>query len=665
MRKYELGLLTRAKESNMSEGRVTAGLLAALLALSFVEVQGINIDISYETSSQEISNLTTIFAAATIVDDVYIGALVNQSVFDYLLENVLIVSGFLTLQNTSVVTTARGLRGVSTVSSSGIAILNNANLRDLDLSALQFLRGNLTISNNPHLETITMRSLLSIQGTFELNDLPMLKDLQLPRLSTVGGNMLFIGNGHLLDSLCGLSKLRANGVNGSVTAQGFSAIAYGNLGLFASSFPSLDACLGVTLSINTKAEYDEALALGTLGVDAMVGTVYISWPAITSLQLSNLLGRVKEIHGDITITTCLLLTSLSAAFQDLVIIHGSLTITRNLKLLSVSASKLNSIQGNLNVLENKELETIQMSKLLTIEGAMSIQDEAGLGSGVEHGLVFPVLTTSVSILLENLPQIQLVEFPTLESCETIAFTNMNQARSISINKISKVPGGIQYASMSLITSISMANLTQSGTIRIETMEKLITLALPKLDIINGDFVLDDLEKLASLCPTALVLANVAGLIEMTDVSRLREGPPALLATAGISGAANCPDLVPTDTTTTITQTSTTSSSVLSNVTIISETDCSSDGFSTGTLAGSIIGSFVIGSLFGMLAMFLCLYKSNSQEDQIRERLNVPAKQATVLEDSHTNDLILNALTDPTPGASSLHLQEADVNDIMY
>lgn len=182
---------------------------------------------------------------------------------------------------------------------------DNGNMLSLTFPKLTRIDQDMLVENNVALQSVHCPLLEAVGGALTLRLLPALSVVGMPRLATLGGNLV-VDECSSLRSLCQLG-LRAGGMNPSA-AVGITRspkITRGDPEIFRKAkIYAIEECRGVQIEVRSFDDFTNVQRVynTSLGITVDVGDVTLAWNAMKTVHLGQLLQRVTVIYGDLVIT---------------------------------------------------------------------------------------------------------------------------------------------------------------------------------------------------------------------------------------------------------------------------------------------------------------------------------------------------------------------------
>ena len=177
-------------------------------------------------------------------------------------------------------------------------------------------------------------------------------------------------------------------------------------------------------------------------------------------------------------------------------------------------------------------------------GVTKIQD-LFVRSGVDDTLlakfVGGVVEIAGTLLIEE-ASVVTPAFPKLEKVGTLQVTDNGNLRTLALPKVSRVDKAMVIQNNKLLGTIDIPAITEiGGEMTLRLMASLVVLGMPKLAILGGDYYVDALPLLRSMCGVGLEIKGVAptATITITNCPKITRGDPQIFGKARLFTIARC------------------------------------------------------------------------------------------------------------------------------
>jgi len=583
---------------------------------------------------------------------------------------------------------------------------DNGNMLSLTFPKLTRIDQDMLVENNVALQSVHCPLLEAVGGALTLRLLPALSVVGMPRLATLGGNLV-VDECSSLRSLCQLG-LRAGGMNPSA-AVGITRspkITRGDPEIFRKAkIYAIEECRGVQIEVRSFDDFTNVQRVynTSLGITVDVGDVTLAWNAMKTVHLGQLLQRVTVIYGDLVITGCNSLEALTTAttgLSYLTKVGGKFTVAGNEALKSIALPVLAVVESDFAMSNNNRLESIDLNRLREVRSRLSVENEKQLGSNPDvPGLKLDKLERVGGMSLKGLPRLPAVLLPQLATSTTqtgVSFTDLMAATHVTMDSLVTTTGGLRLTQLPKVATVSCNDLTSTGgDLAFSDLGAAQLLHFPNLTTVAGTLKIANCGALAKLCGMSKVSESTK--IQVTNSPALATGPVALLAKAGVT-AALCITTTTTTTTSTVTRTTTTTNTttpllqdtftpVVNTTTSTTTTtmfaNCDSccpaaaQSFTAVEFSFGMMGALILGSLFGVGTTICCLYASDRRERETNRVLSTQRLEPLDGPKTTYNKLGPSTAGHPGPSGSALPNIDStrmilandadgdDLGDIMY
>ena len=424
-----------------------------------------------------------------------------------------------------------GISPQNQTSEQGIEVTHNSMLSGLNLKALRLCGHALRISSNPAMTVLYIPSLYHVEEAFTVA-FTAVSSISARKLRQVGSALMIYGN----SAATTLNLPNLESISGITFLAGLPQLKYFSVGvkkinglrslliLSANSVPKVsfprltwsDSVIMVVQNIGVKSFEFPVLnvALGLL-FGQNVGMEGLSFPKLTITQFIQLTGEE---------------TATFVSFPVLVSVEGNVEIDELISLQSIRFPALATVE-NLRVIDCPAITLVQLPALTY----------ASLGLGFDNSsctqILLPELaSTSSSVFIAMLPNLQSLAFPKLQQAGNIQIYDSNVASGVidfpaltrltegsssstfqNLNCTQILLPSLTWAASSSLFFVSNTNLPSielpslvgtSGSINLNGNGQLTSVQLPVLAVVGSQFNVHNSLNLQRL--SAPVLARVSG-----------------------------------------------------------------------------------------------------------------------------------------------------------
>jgi hypothetical protein len=246
----------------------------------------------------------------------------------------------------------------------GSVVINTVASGVIDLGALKYIKGDLTMIGATNVTTLSATFLQTIGGTFTVQNIVLLASINMPALATVG-DLTFEGLPNLATLTMNLSQINNFNVQNT----------------FLPALPSINATTITSINVANNKQLNQmtfsvTTVTNSIDIEANGPSFTVNFPNLISAQnitfrgcsdieipsLSNVTGSLGFYESGLTVISAPNFTATAN--------QGTLAINANPSLTNVSFPMLKTVAGGVQIQNNTILKDLEFDSLQTIGGAI-------------------------------------------------------------------------------------------------------------------------------------------------------------------------------------------------------------------------------------------------------------------------------------------------------
>ena len=285
----------------------------------------------------------------------------------------------------------------------------------------------------------------------------------------------------------------------------------GDLVIYADSHPEQ-----TTVTASKLKTIKGGITIQNIDSTSTVQKLSISFPSLESVGRGYAItGSIKEVaivHSD-NLKVGKLFQAWGTDVEEfhvggLVTMDGQLTINTNPSMEALDVGDLVTVTSFLRIEQNDVLSSVSLNALQTVGADLTVNGNPKLVN-----LVLPALQFAETLAFASDGQkfsVSLPQLSTLGHSNTTSTSNIQDVHAIDLSSLRNVTGDLSFQSTSL-TDLTIPILRHAdGSITVEDNAAMITLALPRLHLMQNIFI-DDNNKLKNFTANALATAGTISI----------------------------------------------------------------------------------------------------------------------------------------------------------